>query len=242
MTKPRHHTLQGICQDVCVDYQQVVEVHRRIRDVVLEENGKVITQSLGTFFCRDVKPRSGVLNGKPWSSQGFFEVGLSGSRSERDGSHSPTTAERVTFLLESGTFVDSVLTDLLFGQHIALFDFTQGNRVMISVGSVFGTPAPISDTLIVDRSDVSVQGLVAGFNDVEISILESDNKDLFNFESLRDSEALLVIGGQRVAMGQTVSLNVESPLVSNIDQSAIASRPQPNFFVYRLSYTFFDGS
>ena len=82
MAKPRHHTLQGICQDVCVNYQQVVEVHRRIRDVVLLENGKVITQNLGTFFCRSVKSRSGVLNGVEWTSEPFIEVGLKGERSD----------------------------------------------------------------------------------------------------------------------------------------------------------------
>ena len=86
MVKPRHHTLQGICQDVCVSYRSVVEVHRRIREVVLKENGKVITQNLGTFFCRDVQPRTGVLNGIPWATDGFFEVGLKGERSER-GQH-----------------------------------------------------------------------------------------------------------------------------------------------------------
>lgn len=85
MTKPRHHTLQGICQDVCVSYKSVVEVHRRIREVVLRENGKVITQNLGTFFCRDVKARSGVLNGTEWTSEPYIEVGLKGERS--DGVH-----------------------------------------------------------------------------------------------------------------------------------------------------------
>ena len=81
MAKPRHHTLQGICQDLCVNYQQVVEVLRRIRAVCLEENGKVITQEAGTFFCRNVSGRSGVLNGVPWTSEPFIELGLKGERS-----------------------------------------------------------------------------------------------------------------------------------------------------------------
>ena len=81
MSRPPHHTLQGICQDVCVNYQQVVEVLRRIRQVCLEENGTVITQEAGTFFCRSVKGRSGVLNGKPWTSDSFIELGLKGERS-----------------------------------------------------------------------------------------------------------------------------------------------------------------
>lgn len=242
MVKPRHHTLQGICQDVCVDYQQVVEVHRRIRDVVLMENGKVITQSLGTFFCRDVKPRSGVLNGKPWSSEGFFEVGLSGERSERNGSHTPPTAERVTFRLGSGGFVDSVLNDLFSPRPIVQFDFTQGLPVIVLLGSSFALPNPIDDTMIIDRSRVPVEGLVAGFNDVEVSILEEDNENLFRFDSLRDAEALLVIGGHRVAMGETVSLDVSEPVMSNIDQTAIDFRPQANGFAYRLSYTFIEGN
>ena len=87
MAKPRHHTLQGICQDLCVNYQQVVEVLRRIRAVCLEENGKVITQEAGTFFCRNVSGRSGVLNGVPWTSDPFIELGLKGERSDKV--HSP---------------------------------------------------------------------------------------------------------------------------------------------------------
>ena len=241
MNRPRHHTLQGICQDVCVNYQQVVEVHRRIRDVVLKENGTVITHEIGTFFCRDVKPRSGVLNGVPWESEGFFEVGLRGERSVRSDSHSVPEVERVTFLLESGGFVDSVLNDLFSPRPVVLLDFTNGMPVIVTRGSLFQPSLPIDETDIIERSNVPAEGLDEGFNNVQIEILESDNSGLFRFESLRDAEALLVVGGERIAMGGSFLLDISSPVPLSIDPSAIAFRPQANGFRYRLSYTYFGG-
>jgi len=241
MVKPRHHTLQGICQDVCVNYQQVVEVHRRIREVVLKENGKVITQSLGTFFCRDVGPRSGVLNGAAWSTDGFFEVGLKGERTDRTELHDRPEAERLTFLLSSGSFVDSVFSDLFSPRPIVLFDFTEGVPVMVNRGSLFQPRMALDDADVIDRSGVPVDDLVDGFNDVKIEILESDNVGLFRFESLRDADALLVVGGERIAMGGELVLDVSAPIQVNVDPSAIAFRPQANGFAYRLSYTYFSG-
>ena len=141
MVKPRHHTLQGICQDVCVNYQQVVEVHRRIREVVLEENGKVITQNLGTFFCRDVKPRSGVLNGQGWTSDGFFEVGLKGERSDRDGSHNVGTAERVSFALPTGNLSGSLFGGLFGVVPFRLLEFSNVDNSI--VGTPFSNNQPI---------------------------------------------------------------------------------------------------
>ena len=241
MVKPRHHTLQGICQDVCVNYQQVVEVHRRIREVVLEENGKVITQNLGTFFCRDVKPRSGVLNNVPWDSDGFFEVGLKGERSERDGSHSVGTAERVSFALPTGNLSGSLFGALFGVVPFRLLEFSQDDNSIIGTPFSNNQPVRVVDQNNPDRSTVPLDGLRQGFSNVVFEIRESDNSANQFFEQLSDSEALLLVNGERVAMGGSVGVDVRDPVVIGYDGALFQQQPTPDSFVYRITYTFLDG-
>ena len=242
MTKPRHHTLQGICQDVCVNYQQVVEVHRRIRDVVLTENGKVITHNLGTFFCRDVRPRVGVLNGMPWSTEGFFEVGLSGERTERGGSHSDARAERVSFVVTSGQLsFESVLADLFGPFPTVEWDFTQGLPVLGRNGRGSNEQFVV-DLGEFDSSTVSASGLNNGFHDVTFEVAERDNIDGFRFESLVEAEALLVVNGDRIGMSQSTTVGVFSPVTVEIDDAILNHPRRPNLFNYRVSYTYVNGA
>ena len=241
MVKPRHHTLQGICQDVCVNYQQVVEVHRRIREVVLEENGKVITQNLGTFFCRDVKPRSGVLNGQPWNSDGFFEVGLKGERSERDGSHNVGTVERISFAVPSGFLGDSLFGDLFGGRPFRSIEFSADSNEIVGTTIGINPSMRILDQANPDRSSADAEGLSDGFNDVVFEIRESDNSGSLFFEQLSNAEALLVVNGSRVAMGGSTDVDVSDPVDIAYDGDLFAQNPTPNSFVYRISYTFQGG-
>ena len=238
MDKPRHHTLQGICQDVCVSYRSVVEVHRRIREVVLRENGKVITQNLGTFFCRDVQPRTGVLNGVAWSSDGFFEVGLKGERSERTDAHDEPDVERVSFTIGSGFLGDSVFGDLFSQRGFRLFEFDQES------GTIMGTrlgidvdPEPVGEENA-DRENVSIQGLVAGFNNVVFEVRESDNVGVINGQLLADAEALIVVNGTRIGLNESAVIDVSGPVEFSIDSSFFDIFRHPSGFAYRLSYTF----
>lgn len=242
MAKPRHHTLQGICQDVCVNYQQVVEVHRRIREVVLSEDGKVITHNLGTFFCRDVRPRVGVLNGRPWSTDGFFEVGLSGERTERGDSHNEARAQRVSFVTTSGTLSNDVSADLFGPFGYAELDFTQGLPILGRLRNLNAVPLPIDMGIDPDRQSVSANDLDNGFHDVVFEILEGDNFENFRFESLVSSESLLEINGEPLAMGGMISVDPLIPVQVSISQAIRDFVPRPNIFNYRISYTFVEGA
>ena len=242
MPKPRHHTLQGICQDVCVNYQQVVEVHRRIREVVLEENAKVITHNIGTFFCRDVRPRVGVLNGTPWSTEGFFEVGLSGERTERGESHNEARAERVSFVTTSGTLLMSVLADLFGPFGYVEYDFTQGLPVLGRLRGFDSPTLPIDTGIDLLQTTVSASGLDNGFHDVVFEILEDDNLGNFRLESLIASESLLDVNGEPLAMGGSITVNTIAPVQVSISQAIRDFVPRPNDFNYRVSYTYVNGA
>lgn len=52
-----------ICAAVGVDHQQWVEVMRRIRDEVLENDVEVITRTIGTFYLQQRRKTKRVLNG-----------------------------------------------------------------------------------------------------------------------------------------------------------------------------------
>lgn len=171
MAKPRHHTLQGICQDVCVNYQQVVEVHRRIRDVVLQENGKVITQNLGTFFCRSVKSRSGVLNGTDWTSEPYIEVGLKGERSE--GQHAieePPVASRI---IEERIVIPLTLPTSTDGLHFA--EPPNSFSILESLEFVYEEAQVNADPVTVQRTGQqtgsrNADGEPVGMSNVEITL------------------------------------------------------------------------
>ena len=174
MKRPRHHTLQGICQDVCVNYQQVVEVLRRIRQVCLEENGTVITQDAGTFFCRNVQGRSGVLNGRPWTSKSFIELGLKGERIE-GGEHVETSEllfERIVVRAGVGFTNFEDLPNRPDDTFFSELNFLPGGVVglvsrdgMGNVNNDF-TAVEISRQVVVD----GVDDFVEGYNDIEISL------------------------------------------------------------------------
>lgn len=241
MNKPRHHTLQGICQDVCVSYQQVVEVHRRIRDVVLSENGKVITQNLGTFFCRDVRPRVGVLNGTPWSTDGFFEVGLKGERTERSEAHDVGDVERVSFVIGSGFLGDGVLGDLLANRPLASLEFQD-------TGIIVGTrrpnpPLPIGQDFSLVTEQVSAEGLVAGFNNVTFEITEEDNPTVFpldNLLRLQLAGQVLLVNGVGVGLGESIDVDVSEVLEIGYNTTIPGSTSGVQSFNFRISHTFFD--
>lgn len=242
MPKPRHHTLQGICQDVCVNYQQVVEVHRRIRQVVLEENAKVITHNIGTFFCRDVRPRVGVLNGTPWSTEGFFEVGLSGERTERGEAHNDARGERVSFTTTSGVLFDSVLADLFGPFGYSELDFTQGLPVLGRLRNPNNPPLPIDlgiDPLI---TSVSANDLDNGFHDVVFEVLDSDNLDNRRLDTLAEVESLLIVNGEPIGLGNSITVDTLAPVQVSVSQAILDSPSRPSQFRYRISYTFVDGA
>ena len=242
MAKPRHHTLQGICQDVCVNYQQVVEVHRRIREVVLSDGGKVITHNLGTFFCRDVRPRVGVLNGRPWSTEGFFEVGLSGERTERGDAHNDPRGERISFTTTSGVLFDSVLSDLFGPFGYTELDFTQGLPVLGRLRNPNDPPLPIDTGIDPLITSVAVNDLENGFHDVVFEVLESDNIDNRRIETLASVESLLVVNGEHLALGGSTTVNTLVPVTVSVSPAILSSPTRPNEFRYRISYTFVDNA
>ena len=238
MNRPRHHTLQGICQDVCVNYQQVVEVLRRIRQVCLEENGTVITQDAGTFFCRNVQGRSGVLNGKPWTSESFIELGLKGERIVGEHVDPPRTAERVSFTLNSGFIGDSVFGNLFGGTFFPFLDFSDEDSTIFGLTRIDAAlPIPI-DQQFADRNSVDAGDLQAGFNDVEISLELADNKASFFLESLTTAESIFQVNDTPLAIGDMVSVDVNELVRIVIDPAFFDLRPMPNNFDYRISYTF----
>ena len=88
---------------------------------------------------------------------------------------------------------------------------------------------------------VPLDGLVPGFNDVVFEIMESDNSSNQFFDQLSASEALLVVNGDRVAMGGSVDVDVVEPVVIGYDGTLFQQQPTPDSFVYRITYTFLDG-
>lgn len=206
MTKPRHHTLQGICQDVCVSYKSVVEVHRRIREVVLRENGKVITQNLGTFFCRDVKARSGVLNGTEWTSEPYIEVGLKGERS--DGVHVDprTVLSFESVVLRSGVGFtnfeglpivnrDPFYTELVFD------DNGQAKFIARDAADEIDAEFVANEVTRVPFNG-EIDELVEGYNNVVISLLP-------RIDNIGPPAGLGVIsiGGQVIGIGDSVTVD-----------------------------------
>lgn len=206
MVKPRHHTLQGICQDVCVSYRSVVEVHRRIREVILKENGKVITQNLGTFFCRDVKARSGVLNGTEWTSEPYIEVGLKGERS--DGVHvdiepalsfeSVVLRNGVGFTNFEGLPVferDPFYTELVFGDdgEATFFARDAGDAIVAESVASEVTRIPF---------DGDVEGLVEGYNNVELSLTNR-----FDNTGPPVGLGVIAVGGEIIGIGDSIVLD-----------------------------------
>lgn len=243
MIKPRHHTLQGICQDVCVNYQQVVEVHRRIRDVVLSENGKVITQNLGTFFCRDVKPRVGVLNGTPWSTDGFFEVGLKGERSERNDAHDVRMIERVSFAVSTGNLGDSLLSDLFSTPGIRTLDFQDDSTIVATRFS--GDPNLLGPRFRTETTEVAVDDLLPGFNNVTFEINPDDQDNDFPFlirDRLEGLGPVMIVDGVPVGLGDRINLDVSKPVVFRYDVEGLDFNRRPSSFRLRISHTFFDPS
>ena len=219
MPKPRHHTLQGICQDLCVNYQQVVEVLRRIRAVCLEENGKVITQEAGTFFCRSVRGRSGVLNGVPWTSESFIELGLKGERVI--GEHVPeeTSLSFESVVLRNGVGftnfeglpfpdVDPFYTELRFADG--------GEVTFIATdadGSVVAESMPVEITRVPFVGET--EDFVEGFNNVQIQLTDRVDNTGPPF-----GLGVISIGGQLIARGDLLDIE---------PQEAIALESTPSF-------------
>ncbi len=81
-TKPEHHKLRKICDEVCVPYGQVTEVLKRIADRVLNENAKITTESVGTFYCKQAKGRTYKLKGNSVTKPDRISVGLMGNKIE----------------------------------------------------------------------------------------------------------------------------------------------------------------
>ena len=75
-TKPEHHKLRRICDEVCVPYGQVTEVLKRIAERVLTENAKITTESVGTFYCKQAKGRSYKINGESVEKPDRISIGL----------------------------------------------------------------------------------------------------------------------------------------------------------------------
>ena len=236
MVKPRHHTLQGICQDVCVNYQQVVEVHRRIRDVVLKENGKVITHNLGTFFCRDQSPRSGVLNGQAWSTEGFFEVGLKGERAERSGSHNEPTATRTTVRLFTQGLGDSVLSDLLdtFPGYESI-DFREDGTI-IGQENFDRRQVRLDMRDVIETNTVSAEGLSVGFHDVNFSIEPDENQFAVQLGIIVPGVPLLQFNEGSIGLGESVTVDITDPVEIVIHPDYLQN-PSRRGFGYRMSFT-----
>lgn len=57
------HKLRDFCEDVGVSHLQVVEVLRRVGAFVRENDGEVITKTVGTFYLQKRKARQRTLNG-----------------------------------------------------------------------------------------------------------------------------------------------------------------------------------
>lgn len=237
--KPRHHTLQGICQDVCVNYQSVVEVHRRIRDVVLQENGKVITQNLGTFFCRDVQPRTGVLNGNEWSSEGYFEVGLKGERTERvEGLHNPElTGTSVSMTIPHGASLPGVTSNPVLPFNALEF---VGDRSVFGLRSGTSERQLLLPTVLDTVERVDSADLVEGFNNVVISI----DQDLGTTQVQVNNELqsigdLMTVQGTPLRRGDSIPVEVESPVQISFPTELIESIFNGvTFFRFRLQYVF----
>lgn len=237
--KPRHHTLQGICQDVCVSYQQVVEVHRRIREVVLSENGKVITQNLGTFFCRDVRPRVGVLNGTPWSTDGFFEVGLKGERTERTDAHDVGTVERVSFSVGTGNLAPGLLGDLFSTPGIERLDFQDDGVIVATRFS--GPPLPLGPRFRTETQMVSAERLSPGFNDVTLEIRPDDQNNDFPFlvlDRLQGLGPVMIVNGVPVGLGDVIDLDVSGPIEFDYIVEGLDFNRRPSSWAFRISHTF----
>lgn len=206
MAKLRHHTLQGICQDVCVNYQQVVEVHRRIREVVLKENGKVITQNLGTFFCRSVKSRSGVLNGTDWTSEPYIEVGLKGERSnELHVDPEPVLSfERVVLRTGVGFTNFENLPDTGVGPFFTELSFNAGGEVKLVARDDLGEVVNESIPLVVSR--VPFEGptdqLVEGYNNIEVSLTRR-----FDGSGPPVGLGVISVGGQVLDINSSISVD-----------------------------------
>ena len=241
MVKPRHHTLQGICQDVCVSYQSVVEVHRRIREVVLSENGKVITHNLGTFFCRDVKPRGGMLNGVAWTTDGFFEVGLKGERTERSDAHDVGTVTRVSFSVGTGNLAPGLLGDLFSTPGIASLDFQEDSSIVAT--RFLGPPNLLGPRFRTSTIEVSAEGLSPGFNNVELEIRADDNNNDFPFlvvDRLEPLGPVMIVDGMPLGLGDRVELDVSKPVIFDYQVDGLDLSRRPSSWAFRLSYTFFD--
>ena len=99
-------------------------------------------------------------------------------------------------------------------------------------------PRPVVPISPLEIDSVPAGDLNEGFNNVTIQILESDNSGLFRFEQIQQSEALLVVNGERLALSDSLEIDVSSPVNLQVDPAAFDVRPQFNGFAYRVSYTF----
>lgn len=95
MTKDERHTLRGICNEICVPYTQVTEVFKRIHDRVLNEDARIITVDIGTFYCSSRSPTTKTLNGKTFDVAGYNVVRLSGGARSTSSSHEPLSTNIV---------------------------------------------------------------------------------------------------------------------------------------------------
>jgi len=208
--KPRHHTLQGICQDVCVNYQSVTEVLRRIAEVCLEENGTVITQEVGTFFCRSVQARTGVLNDTPWTSRAFLEVGVRGKREYDEPIHRSTfSSTRISFNWGSPRITDSVLSDALGSVFWETMRFRDDGHIFRTNHG--GDEIPSSFDQNINRSEEIVEGREeAGVSEATVSLLLEDQSTFFNANLIQTIERigpLIAINGTPLGIGTVVPLH-----------------------------------
>ena len=72
--------LRDLCREVGVTHLEVVEVLRRVRDNVIDNDAEVITQTVGTFYASKHKARTRTLNGIVYNVPEKVVVALRGPR------------------------------------------------------------------------------------------------------------------------------------------------------------------
>lgn len=72
--------LRDLCREVGVSHLEVVEVLRRVRDNVIDDDAEVITQTVGTFYASKHKARTRTLNGIVYNVPAKVVVALRGPR------------------------------------------------------------------------------------------------------------------------------------------------------------------
>ena len=72
--------LRDLCREVGVEHIEVVEVLRRVRGNVIDNDAEVITQTVGTFYASKHKARTRTLNGIVYNVPAKVVVALRGPR------------------------------------------------------------------------------------------------------------------------------------------------------------------